>query len=627
MTLIGYIRGAFICLMVFPVPFHSVWAQVGRIRELQQSLSSIRDSSSYVDVVNRISLLFYEQNADSTLFYALQARQIAFRNDYEKGLADATNNLGVVFDIKGNIQLALRYYNDAYNQYVTLGDSSNVVQTLMNIGSVYNVSGRHDKAQVNYDRAMALGDRIEHDSITALVIYNYVLLYPQKFTAKRRNALIDRAYGIAKKYRDIRLELAIDQLRATALIESGQREQGLTLLEKTLNSTLALELNYLSMDILLDLGDYYLSEDRDRAIQFYHKALDLAEQKNYRMYARDVCKKLYDYYEDRKENANAFIYSQKLLKLFEEQEDIDRVSGIDYIEYAVKDQQLISEQLKSKYNAQLLALAVAVCVLTLLSIVILWRNWKLSKKTNSVLTMQFRQLESTTEALEKSNQNYARLIKIVAHDLRNPIGGIYALCSLLQEGDTTAEEARQYIELIRESSTSCLHMISDLLQTDFDVKEAELQKKPVELSVFLDHAVTLLTLRAAEKNQRLVLEDPPHTVVHADPDKLLRVLNNLIVNAIKFSPDGESIRVNMKQSDKGVTISVEDHGLGIPREAIPNIFDPFTTSKRPGTAGEQAFGLGLYISKKIVEAHGGKLWFDTEEGSGTTFYIFLPGEN
>jgi signal transduction histidine kinase len=83
----------------------------------------------------------------------------------------------------------------------------------------------------------------------------------------------------------------------------------------------------------------------------------------------------------------------------------------------------------------------------------------------------------------------------------------------------------------------------------------------------------------------------------------------------------------MERSDEGVTISVEDHGLGIPKEAIPNIFDPFTTSKRAGTAGEQAFGLGLYISKQIVEAHGGKLWFDTEEGNGTTFYIFLPGEN
>lgn len=117
MTLTCYIRGIFICLMVFLGPFHSVWAQVGKIRELQMSLPAIRDSSNYVDVVNRISLLFYEQNADSTLYYALKARQIAYRNDYERGRADATNNLGVVFDIKGNIQLALRYYNDAYNQY------------------------------------------------------------------------------------------------------------------------------------------------------------------------------------------------------------------------------------------------------------------------------------------------------------------------------------------------------------------------------------------------------------------------------------------------------------------------------------------------------------------------------
>lgn len=620
-------KDVFLCLVLFLCLFRPVWGQVGRIRELKQSLPSIRDSSNYVDVVNRISLLFYEQNADSTLYYAQQARQIAFRNDYEQGLADATNNLGVVFDIKGNIQLALRYYNDAYNQYVTLGDSSNIVQTLMNIGSVYNTSGRHDKAQANYDRAIALGDRTKHDSITALVIYNYVLLYPQKFTGSRRAALIGRAYGIAKKYRDVRLELAIDQLRATELIESGQREKGIALMERTLDSTLVLELNYLSMDLLLDLGDYYLPEDRSKAIQFYNKALDLAEQKNYRMYARAVCKKLYDYYVAGKDDANAFIYSQKLLKLFEEQADIDRVSGIDYIEYAVKDQQLISEQLKSKYNAQLLVLALAVCALTLLSIVVLWRNGQLSKKTNRVLTMQFRQLELTTDALEKSNQNYARLIKIVAHDLRNPIGGINALCSLLQEEDTTAEETRQYVELIRDSSKSCLHMISDLLKTDFDFKEAELQKRAVDLPVFLDHAVALLTFRAAEKNQRLVLEDPSHMVVNADPDKLLRVLNNLIVNAIKFSPEGETIRVNVKQSDSGVTISVEDHGLGIPKEAIPKLFDPFTTSKRPGTAGEQAFGLGLYISKQIVEAHGGKLWFETEEGSGTTFYIFLPGEN
>lgn len=615
-----------ICMLLLISFTSPVRAQVGKIRDLQQSLPSIRDSARYVDVVNRISLLFYEQNADSTLYYALRARQVAFRHDYDQGLADATNNLGVVFDIKGNIQLALRYYNDAYNQYVALHDSSNIVQTLMNIGSVYHVSGRDDKAQSNFDKALAMGNRISHDSITALVIYNYMLLYPQKFTGNRRTSMIGRASDIAGKYHDARLVLAIDQLRAGELIDARQRTAGLALLEQTLDSALALELNYLSMDLLLDLGAQYLKANPEKGIAFYNQALDLAEQKNYRMYARDVCRRLYDYYMAQKDNTDAFGYSQKLLKLYEEQSEIDRVSGIDYIEYAVKDQQLISAQLKSRYSVQLLALAVAVCVLTLLTVLILWRNWKLSKKTNRVLTMQFRQLESTSDALERSNNNYARLIKMVAHDLRNPIGGIHALCTLLQDEDVTSAEARQYIALISESSTSCLHMISDLLQTDFDFKETEINKKPVDLPVFLDHAITLLTFRAAEKNQRLVLDDLPPTIINADPDKLLRVLNNLVTNAIKFSPEGETIRVKVVQGDEGVTISVEDHGLGIPKDAIPHLFDPFTPSKRAGTAGEKAFGLGLYISKQIIEAHGGKIRFETQEGLGTTFHIFLPAE-
>lgn len=85
----------------------------------------------------------------------------------------------------------------------------------------------------------------------------------------------------------------------------------------------------------------------------------------------------------------------------------------------MKDQQLISQQIAANYNSKMLWLAVAVCILTILSIIFLWRNTKLTRKTNEVLTLQFRQLESTTDALESSNQNYARVIKMVAHDLRN----------------------------------------------------------------------------------------------------------------------------------------------------------------------------------------------------------------
>lgn len=116
----------------------------------------------------------------------------------------------------------------------------------------------------------------------------------------------------------------------------------------------------------------------------------------------------------------------------------------------------------------------------------------------------------------------------------------------------------------------------------------------------------------------------PQINISADRDKILRVLNNLIGNAIKFSPEQGIISVSAKKNDQGVEILVKDKGLGIPKESAEKLFDPFTSSKRQGTAGEQPFGLGLYISKQIVEAHRGNLRFESIEGEGSTFVVFLP---
>ncbi|MCE6993033.1 tetratricopeptide repeat-containing sensor histidine kinase [Dyadobacter sp. CY323] len=609
---------------LFLISVQCSFGQVEIIRKLKQTLPQVRDSIQYVDVLNKISLLFYEQNADSSLYYSRIARDIAYRLDYAKGIADATNNLGIVYDIKGNTQLALRYYNDACNQYKLLKDSSNIVQTLMNIAMVYSVSGKDQKAISNFRQALSLGNRIANDSITALAIYNYMLLYPGEFKGEVKTKNISQASAIAFKYKDLRMQLAIEQLQANDYISSNQREKGIKLLQETLARSLQMELFFFSMDLMIQLGDLHLTTDPDIAIAYYEQALEITERKGYRVYAKVIGEKLYDYYESKNDTSKAYVYSQELMRLFEEQADIDKKSGIDYIEYAVKDQELKSERVKSLYNSRLLWLAIVVCVLTILSIVFLWRNWLLTKKTNSVLQMQFRQLETTTEALELSNQNYAKVIKIVAHDLRNPIGAINGISTLLQEDDLTVEERKEFVQLIHDSSNSCITLIGDLLSTDFHFKESELRKEGINLGPFLQQVVTLLTFRASEKNQQLILKDRGPSEILADRDKLLRVINNLVVNAIKFSPEGENIEVSTEQISEGVIIAVKDNGLGIPIEAAGKIFDPFTTSKRTGTAGEQPFGLGLYISKQIVEAHQGKIWFESEAGKGTSFFVFIP---
>jgi len=102
------------------------------------------------------------------------------------------------------------------------------------------------------------------------------------------------------------------------------------------------------------------------------------------------------------------------------------------------------------------------------------------------------------------------------------------------------------------------------------------------------------------------------------------VLANIIGNAMKFTPTGGEIDVSVKGRDGGVVIIIKDRGIGIPRESQGAVFELFTKSKRKGTDGEKSFGLGLSIARQIVTAHHGKISFQSEEGSGTTFYIELP---
>jgi len=420
--------------------------------------------------------------------------------------------------------------------------------------------------------------------------------------------------------------LALQQLRADNYITHNEREKGIELLKQTLSETLKMKLFYLSMDLLIDLGDQHLNTDPQMAVAYYGQAMKITEEKGYRMYSIKLGKRLSSFYSARKDTSMAYFYNQKLVNFYEEQIEIDKISGIDYIDFALKDEQLISAQLRSAYNSRLLWLAIAICVLTILSIVFLWRNWMLSKKTNEVLKIQFRQLESTSHALEITNENYARIIKIVAHDLRNPIGGIASLSSMLLEEHPNSKDAREFTQLIYDSSASCLLLIGDLLRTDFNVKESELSKESIDLTLLLQQAVKLLAFKAKEKSQELTLKDEAKTVIYADRDKFLRVLNNLVINAIKFSPNGGNIQIITEKSQQGILITIKDDGLGIPKEYARKLFDPFTSVKRTGTDGEQPFGLGLYISKQIVEAHHGRIWFESEPGKGTSFFILLPAD-
>lgn len=250
------------------------------------------------------------------------------------------------------------------------------------------------------------------------------------------------------------------------------------------------------------------------------------------------------------------------------------------------------------------------------------RNNGQLKRLNAKIILQNKEMQQALDALEQSQRENTRMMEIVAHDLRDPLGAIKSMAGLLLEGQESRETQKEFLTLIETSSMTLLEMITDILSAN--ITEEGMKKEPVDMKVLLQYCVDLLEFKAADKNQKIKLQAEQITL-DIDREKIWRVISNLVTNAIKFSPGNNTIEVEMHKKQDVVQISVKDNGIGIPDELKDKIFDVFDNNKkRTGTQGERSFGLGLSISKQIVEALGGKIWFESMEGHGTVFYIEFP---
>lgn len=221
------------------------------------------------------------------------------------------------------------------------------------------------------------------------------------------------------------------------------------------------------------------------------------------------------------------------------------------------------------------------------------------------------------------------ILNIMTHDLAGPIGTIGNLSDLLtrETAQLSSSRVSEYIGLIKKISKNCIHLIRDFLDKEFlESTGTRLLKKRVELVGKIKNVTEeYLGMQKDLKMHFFCKANKDIIYVNIDEDKFLQVINNLISNALKFTPDGGSITINVEESQGSVMVSVADTGIGIPQKHHATLFDKFSEARRTGLHGEHSTGLGMSIIKTIVEWHSGKIWFNSEEGKGTTFYIQLPG--
>ena len=240
-------------------------------------------------------------------------------------------------------------------------------------------------------------------------------------------------------------------------------------------------------------------------------------------------------------------------------------------------------------------------------------------------------LHDTTEQ-DKEERERRLFVSNVSHELRTPLTSVKSYLEALDEGALSEPVAPDFVKVSLNETNRMMRMVTDLLSLSrIDNETSHLE---VELTNFTAFITFILNRFDKIKNQDEIkkyeiIRDYPITPiwVEIDTDKLTQVIDNIMNNAIKYSPDGGTITVSIKTTDEQLILSIADEGLGIPKQDLPKIFDRFYRVDKARSRAQGGTGLGLAIAKEIVKQHQGFIWAKSEYGVGSTFTIVLPYEN
>lgn len=580
----------------------------------KKSVTPKQYSENYPEANFALGDAYFELKQFNDAYQAYYEGYLAGKNYLNSAaLADYTYRMGMIMYKKAQYKLAANYFKDSYrhsgsDSYTLNKDFVSFYrrqELLDNIGLSYRHNNENDSAVVYFDKALQLisdnaanfPDRKLHIDMASGVVYgNKAEVYIQKNQDQMAISLLKRSIDINLKSGYDNRDAQLTEVKLGNLYLKANKTDSLALLLGNLRAQLDTTKNPdAEADYNRLIGNYYLKKN--------NLSLAISHIQRYNHLKDSLAK-----------NASLLMESDvnQQVANYEKQHEIDLLSN------------------DNKLQVIYLYAITLVAILTAIIMFLVFRNWRRSKRdvlTVNILNQQINEqnhvLENTLTELNNSSQEKDRILRTVAHDLRNPIGGIASLTGMMAEDDYT-EDQKELINLVRETSVNSLELINEILEAT-NMQSVKLNLEPVEINSLVNNSVELLRFKAAEKGQKIILEpSEKQQELIVSREKIWRVISNLISNAIKFSPTGETITVKVTNNNDAVVISVKDNGIGIPEKMQTEVFNMFTSAQRPGTDGEKSFGLGLSICRQIVEKHNGKIWLESNDGQGTTFFVSLP---
>lgn len=561
---------------------------------------------------NNLGRMFYDQGDLVRAFDNLIRSKDIFEDLGDKsGLAYVNRSIASVYNTQKDFAKALEMSRTAYKLRTEVGEPRMIVSSLMEIGLIYQAAGDSESALTYFLKADSASGKI-NDPVT-------------------------------------RAELSIGL--AEILLEEGDFEEAydrthhvLTAISEQTNQKMFLRATYLQAQY------FFAKKDYDKAVALLRKTLESAESTGNVQFQRDASQLLSEIYKKRNDNTRAEEYSNRYRIFSGMLENTDLARQIERLQFQVeiekKDKEYEQLAAKEARNTALITkqrsekvILTAVLVSITVIAVITWVNSRRRRIINHKLALQNSHIVSQREAISRQNEDLSRsnqilsdlnqekntLMNIVVHDLKSPLHRISGLTSIIEMDSNLSGRSKDYVKLVRDATKSGLDLITDLLDVNAleEVKDG-LNKKELSIESLLQERLKLLQVTADGKSIKLELQvDAPVPVV-TDENYLNRIVDNLVSNAVKFSPPGSSVSVSAIAAAGTLTLKVKDQGPGFMDEDKPFLFQKFKKLSARPTGGESSNGLGLAIVKTLVDRLKGQINLDTTRGKGSEFIITLP---
>ncbi len=646
-------------------------AQNHSLLALEKELNEHRSEDTVkVNLLNQLSKSYRRQKPTQALNHAREALDLSRALQFKKGEAIALNNLGIVYTNRGKYQEAEVYLQEAYQLMKVLKDFALQSGALTSLGVVANKQGDYSKALRYYQEALLIQENLGNTLYMAMISVNMGNIYfnqkyfrdAERFYLKalpiieelnNQRALaviynnLGNIYGSLEGQAKDRKEMvkkAIEYYQLSFQIKEklddklgiAATQVSLAGLYNKLDSLKQAETLFLQSAKMYDEVDNQTEKtitltglsalqakkgELHEGLINAHKAMREAKKEKSPDNLWRIHLNASNLYEKTKQYDSALYHykQQALIKdsLFD-RENIIQISRLEANYQLEKEKIKMEAKLKEEKTQRHIYLGSSLGLLLILAIIIYFLRAK--QRDNRILSEQ-------RNRLYELNATKDKLFAIVAHDLKNPLSAFRAITQSLSDnlGTISQEEIHYFLSKINHSSAQLYHLLQNLLQWAVtQTGQWELRVLPLEVKSLSQEVLSQLQTPAELK--RLDIHngiDSAHRVM-ADHKMFALILRNILSNAIKFTPAEGCITLRSEEKENYIQISVEDSGIGIDAEDQQKLFKISESTAQIGSSPEKGTGLGLILSRELVEKQEGQIWVESEPEQGSTFFFTLP---